>query len=75
MSLIQATSASIHWDNKKGRWTVSIAIGAEVIRRAAEQTLPHDATDEALRALAVDTARAEGYELNPSEVGIERRPA
>jgi hypothetical protein len=75
MSLMQASRASVAWDSKKHRWTVMIAAGAEVIRRSPEAPLPHDADDDALRAAAVDTARAEGYELGLAEVGIERGAA
>ncbi len=72
MSLMQATRASVAWDNKKRGWTVTIAVGAEVIRRSPEQPLPQNAGDDALRAAAVDTARAEGYEVGPAEVAIQR---
>jgi len=75
MSLMHATRASVAWDTKKHRWTIMIAAGAEAIRRAPAQPLPHDAADDALRAAAVDTARDEGYELALAEVGIERGSA
>jgi hypothetical protein len=71
MSLMQAQNASIGWETQKKRWTVTIRIGGEVIRRPLA-SVPHDAGDEALNSMAVNTARDEGYELRPELVRIER---
>jgi len=72
MSLIQAETASIRWQPEKRRWTVTVAIGGEVIKRSAGRTPPHDATDDVLRACAVATARDEGYAVLPDEVSVVR---
>ncbi|PWU01548.1 MAG: hypothetical protein C5B51_22565 [Terriglobia bacterium] len=72
MSLMQASKAAIAWDPKKRHWRVTIAVGAEVIRRSPEKPIPQDAADEVLRTAAAETARAEGYELSPADVSIDR---
>ena len=70
MLLMQAQNASVSWEAQKKRWTVIIRIGGEVIRRPL--ALPHDAADDALSSMAVNTARDEGYELREDLVTIER---
>jgi hypothetical protein len=72
MLAITAESASVRWDEKKKSWTLSIKIGAEVIRRSADHSLARDASDEALRAWVVQTAKDEGYELPAGKIAIER---
>lgn len=72
MPLIQAEKASISWRPEKRRWTVTLAIGEEVIKRSPGRLLPHDATDEVLRACAVETAQDEGYRILPDEVSVVR---
>jgi len=70
--MIRAENASICWANAKKQWTVTIHVGAEVIKRPPGKRLPHDAGDDALRAAAVETARDDGYEVPSDRVGIER---
>ncbi len=70
--MIRADNASISWTNAKKQWTITIHVGAEVIKRAPGKRLPHDAADDALRAAALETAREDGYEVPPENVGIAR---
>jgi hypothetical protein len=69
--MMRANHANVAWDADKKRWQIRIQIGAEVVKRPAPDT-QHDAGDEALRAAAVQTARDEGYELDPAAVLITR---
>ena len=68
---MQANEAEVTWDPKKKHWHVTIQVGAESIKRlsAAKE---RDAADDALRTIAVETARDEGYELEPQRVSIVR---
>jgi len=71
MTMIKADSAKVTWDADKKRWQVRIQIGEEVVKR----TLPkcdNDATDEVIRPLAVQTAKDDGYEVDPQAVVIVR---
>ena len=72
MLAITADSASVHWDAKKKTWSTSIKVGAEVVRRSADKTIPRSAGDDAIRAWVVQTAKDEGYEIAPDRVQIER---
>lgn len=72
MSLIQAETASIRWKPEKRRWTVTIGVGEEVIKRSPVQSLTRDAPDDVLRASAVETALDEGYAVLPDEVSVVR---
>ena len=72
MLTISAESASVQWDTKKKNWTASIKVGAEVVRRTPEKAIPHDASDDTLRAWVIETAKDEGYEITPDRVKIER---
>ena len=72
MLTITAESASLGWDSKKKRWTVTIKNGAEVIHRSSDRPLSQNASEDELRAWALQTARDEGYEVSPLNVRIER---
>ena len=72
MSLMQAQTASIRWKPEKRRWIVTIAIGEEVIKRSPGRPLPHNASDDVLRACAVQTVQDEGYAVLPDEVSVVR---
>ena len=72
MSLTHAETASIHFSPEKRRWIVTIAIGEEVIKRSLGRPLPRDASDNDLRACAVEIAKDEGYTVLPNEVSIVR---
>lgn len=65
--LLKATGALVEWDSAKKRWEVHIEVGAEVIKRPLpNQTV--ESGEDAVRQQAVETARDEGYELNPQDV-------
>jgi len=66
-----ADKAQVAWDSGKKVWRVRIQVGEEVIKRPAGKT-PADATDDALRSLAVEIAADEGYGLDPAQVTITR---
>lgn len=65
----RADSADVSWDMDKKRWNVRVKLGEEVIRRPLDKA-PHDAADDMLRSLAVQTARDEGYDLDPDSVAV-----
>jgi len=67
--LLKANSARVEWDSAKKRWEVHIQVGAEVIKRPLANTTMHSSADD-VRRKAVETARDEGYELNPQNVQI-----
>jgi hypothetical protein len=69
--MVQASQAKVAWDSKKKRWVVTIEVGAEAIKRWSAATA-REATDDALQAMAIETARDEGYELPAQKVSIER---
>ena len=69
---LTAESASVNWDTKKKIWMTSIKVGAEVIRRWSDKSMPHNAGDDLLRAWVVQTTKDEGYEMAPERVRIER---
>jgi hypothetical protein len=70
-TVIQATKASVDWDAQKKQWHVRVQIGEEVIKRPLEKT-PQDANEAALRSKAVETAKDEGYDVDPATVAIVR---
>jgi hypothetical protein len=69
--MLQANHAKVEWDSKKKRWEVTIEVGTESIKRwnAANR---REAGDAALQAMAIETARDEGYELEAQRVSIVR---
>jgi hypothetical protein len=69
--MVSATEAKVEWNAAKKQWQVVIQVGAEVIRRACPKQA-HDAGDEALKAVALATAKDEGYELDSAHVEIVR---
>ena len=72
--LAPAGNAEVVWqdrDKKHRGWTVHLHVGAEVIK------YPHPdagkgAGDAELVSLAVEDAKADGYELNPAAVRVSR---
>lgn len=60
----------ISWDDEKHKWLVRIQVGEEVIRRHCNQ--PKDADEQQLRAAAAQTARDEGYSVEPANIAIRR---
>jgi len=69
--MLRANDAQVQWDAEKNRWNVVINVGAETIRRPCPNQ-PHETADEALRLIAVETSRDEGYEMDPGRVAIVR---
>jgi hypothetical protein len=69
--MVSATEAKVEWNADKKHWQVMIQVGAEVIRRTCPEQA-HDAGDEALRAVALRTAKDEGYDLDAAHVEIVR---
>jgi hypothetical protein len=70
--MIGAESAYITWSSQKRNWIVSIHLGAEVIKRPPGRPLPHEVTDDVLRAMAVQVAKDDGYQVRPESVDIVR---
>lgn len=69
--MVSATEAKVEWNPAKKQWQIVIQVGAEVIRRPCPKQA-HDAGDEALRGVAVQTAKDEGYDLDAGHVEIVR---
>jgi hypothetical protein len=67
--MTHADKAEALW--QKG-WTIRIQVGEEVIKRHPGRRLTHEAADDTVREMAVETARDEGYELAPETVAITR---
>jgi hypothetical protein len=70
--MLQADRAKVEWNSSKKHWEVRILVGAEVIKRPIPNQTG-DASEAALKPLAVSIARDEGYELNPEHVDVEAR--
>jgi len=68
--MLRADSAKIEWNSDKKQWHVVLTVGAEVIKRWCKD--PHETGDDALRSLATETAKDEGYELDTSHISIAR---
>jgi len=71
MTRLRADQAKVEWNADKKQWHVVITVGAEVIKRPIPKQ-PHDAPDATLQPLAVETARDEGYDLDPAQVSVAR---
>lgn len=67
--MLSADSANVNWDREKKRWSVRVKIGEEVIRRPIPK-IPQSAGDDVLRSAAVETAKADGYQVDPAKVAI-----
>ena len=70
MLLVRASSASVERDAKT-TWHVHIQVGAEVIKRPLPNEA-QDASEEQLKAAAVQTARDEGYEVDPATITVKQ---
>ncbi len=66
--MLKADEAKIEWNSDKKRWHVVIQVGAEVIKRWVGNG--RETGDDGLRTLAVQTAKDEGYELDPARVSV-----
>jgi hypothetical protein len=67
--MMRANNARVEWDTAHKRWEVHISVGAEVIKRPISNTAA-ESGEAALKDLAVQTARDEGYEMDPSAVTV-----
>lgn len=71
--MLRANNARVEWDEARKRWEVHIQVGAEVIKRPISDSAAHSG-EAALIELATQTARDEGYELDPSKVSVVQKP-
>ena len=69
--MLRADSAKVEWSSEKKQWHVVITVGGEVIKRWLKDR-PHELPDDSLRPLAVETAKDEGYEVEPGQITIAR---
>ena len=69
--MIKADKAKVGWDADKKRWSVRIQVGEEVVKRPLPKS-PRDAGEEVLRSFAIQTAKDDGYEVDPQVVDIAR---
>ena len=71
--MTKADKAVVTWDANKKTWRVRIEVGEEVIKRAAsDRKLSRDTDDNTLISAAIETARADGYEIDPAVVSVAR---
>ena len=71
--MTKADKATVLWDPEKKAWRVRIQIGEEIIKRPASgKKLARDVAEDTLRAAAIETAHADGYEIDPATVTITR---
>ena len=69
--MTKADSAQVSWDAPKKRWIVRIQIGEEVVKRPCPKG-SQGIDEPSLRQLAIETARDDGYDLDPARVSITR---
>jgi hypothetical protein len=60
----------VSWDAAKSKWLIRIETGEEVIRRHCD--VSKNADDQTLRSAVQKAVEDEGYELDPTSVGIRR---
>jgi hypothetical protein len=70
MTQLRADQAKVEWNSEKKQWHIEITVGAEVVKRWVKE--PHEAGDATLLPIAVQTAKDEGYALDPARVSIAR---
>ena len=70
--MLRANNARVDWDEAKKRWEVHIQIGAEVIKRPMSKCAA-DSGENVLRDVAIQTAKDEGYEIDPAAVTVVQR--
>lgn len=69
--MIRANSAEVFWEPGKKAWIVRIQAGSEAVRRTCKGA-GHEASDDTLRTIAVQTAHDDGYELAAASVSVKR---
>jgi hypothetical protein len=70
---MRADRTEVSWDSGKSKWLVRISVGEEVILRYCD--LPQRASENDLRAAALQTLRDEGYEVDGAEIKIQNTQA
>ena len=68
--MVRANSAKVEFNTGKKRWEVHISVGAEVVKRPIAKPVG-ESGKEVLRQEAVQTAKDEGYDLDPANVAVE----
>ena len=71
MYMVRANAAEVFWETNKKAWIVRIQVGEGAVRRVCKG-VKHDADEETLRSLAVQTAHDEGYDLAVGDVCVRR---
>ena len=67
---MRADRVDVSWNAEKSNWLVRIQAGEEVIRRHCD--LAKNTDEQALRAAALKTVQDEGYEIDPSNLTIQK---
>ena len=67
--MLRADSANVNWDVDHKRWNVRVKVGEEVMLRPLPKAA-QNAEESVLRSLAVETAKADGYDVDPANVAI-----
>jgi hypothetical protein len=72
--MLRANNARVEWDKGHKRWEVHIFVGEEVIKRPISQSAA-ESGEAALKELAIQTAKDEGYELDPAAISVAQTAA
>jgi hypothetical protein len=67
---MRADSVEVSWDANKNQWMTRIQIGDEVIRRYNKES--KNADEQALRSVAQQAVKDEGYDADPQKISIKR---
>lgn len=67
---MRADSVEVSWDQNKNQWMTRIQIGDEVIRRYNKES--KNADEQALRSVATQAVKDEGYDADPQAIAIKR---
>ena len=67
---MRADRVDVSWNAEKSNWLVRIQAGEEVIRRHCDLTRNTD--EQAIRTAALKTVQDEGYEVDPSNLTIQK---
>ena len=68
--MLSADSAQVNWDTQKKRWSVRVKIRGGDHPEADSGDSPRRRGREVLRSAAVETAKADGYQVDPAKVDI-----
>ncbi len=66
---MRANNARVEFDQTHKRWEVHIHVGAEVIKRPIAKSAA-ESGEAVLKEMAVQTAKDEGYDLDPAAVTV-----